>query len=83
MSQPESSFSVVYRNYGHWDFVNQKGRLFRLRGSGGEWLAMDERQAPYPVTRFRTFTLALAFICEILMHEDLTPDKCGNNKPAG
>ena len=75
------SFSVVYRNYGHWDFVNQDhGRLFRLRGSGDEWLAMDERERPYPVTKFRTFSLALAFICETLMFEHLVPDGFGNNK---
>lgn len=75
------SFRVVYRNFGHWDFVNQQGRAFRLRGSGSEWLAMDERDRPCPTTKFKTFTLALAFITESLMHEDLLPDSYGNNRP--
>ena len=74
------SFSVIYRNLCHWDFVSQKqGRMFRLRGSGDSWLALDERVAPYPQFKFKTFTLALAFITEQLMHESLKPDGYGNN----
>lgn len=74
-------FSVVKRNYGHWDFTFREGRLFRLRGQPGRWLAMDEREGSYPVTEFRSFSLALAFIADTLMHEDLVADETGNNRP--
>jgi len=73
------SFQVVYRNYGHWDFVTKRGRAFRLRGSGCEWLAMDERNRM--ATEFKTFSSALLFITERLMHENLKPDGHGNNLP--
>lgn len=78
-------FSVVYRNYGHWDFYSAEGRVslrvFRLRGSGAEWFAMDEREAPYPVAKFKTFSSTILFITESLMHESLKPDpeSPGNN----
>lgn len=73
------SFNVIYRNYGHWDFCTDEGRAFRLRGSGDCWSAMDERERPYPVTKFKTFSSALLFITETLMHENLIPDGYGNN----
>jgi len=68
-------FSVVRRNFGHWDIVSREhGRLFRLRGGPGEWCAMDERAKPYPVTVFKDQSTAMAFICSELMHELLTVD---------
>lgn len=42
---------------------------------------MDEREGSYPVTEFRSFSLALAFIADTLMHEDLVADETGNNRP--
>lgn len=76
-------FKVIYRNYGHWDFVASEGRLFRLRGTLGKWLALDERASPYPTTKFKSFELCMAFICSELMHEELEadPQSPGNNRP--
>lgn len=83
----EEYFSVVRRNHGHWDITTRKGRLFRIRGEPGAYIAMDERAKPYPGSRgFRTLTSCMAFICDQLMHEDLqligsSPaiiDSCGN-----
>jgi len=76
-------FKVVKRNVAHWDFVGEQGRLFRLRGTPGEWLAMDERERPHPVTKFKTFSSALLFITETLMHEDVAqdPKSPSNNIP--
>ena len=73
------SFKVFRRNPGHWDFADGKGRLFRLRGGPGDWAAMDERAKPYPVTRFKEQSAAVAFICAELMHELLTVE---GQKPA-
>lgn len=74
MSEPQG-FSVIRRNYGHWDFVRrEQGRLFRLRGGPGEWHAMDQRAKPYPTTTFKEQSAAVAFICSELMHELLTVD---------
>jgi len=76
------SIQIIYRNYGHWDFYRDGGgRLFRLRGSGIEWQAIDEMAAFHSTTTFKSFTLALAFITEALMFENLRPDGYGNNLP--
>jgi hypothetical protein len=79
-----TSFVVHYRNLGHWDFVESDtgSRLFRLRGSGVRWFALDERPKRLLDKEFRSFTLTLAYITEELMHENLIPDGCGNNKLA-
>lgn len=80
------NFHVVRRNNGHWDILTKKGRAFRIRGEPGSYVAMDEREMPYPVIPFKTVTGCMTFICEILMHENLilaksdivTVDRCGN-----
>lgn len=64
-----SGFSVYCRNPGHWDITNSEGRLFRIRGGPGKYLAMDEREKPYPVTEFKTITACMAFITDTLMFE--------------
>lgn len=80
-----NNISIIYRNFGHWDFYQTQGedtsRKFRLRGSGSEWSAVDERKASNGYITFKTFTCALAYITEQLMHEDLEPDGYGNNRP--
>ena len=72
-----TNFSVVRRNYGHWDITNRDvGRLFRLRGGPGQWDVIDERKGkgqnstmPPP---FKDQSAAMSFICAELMHELLT-----------
>lgn len=65
-----AGFSVVRRNYGHWDIVNEeRGRLFRIRGGPGKYLAMDERERPYRTTQFKTVGACMSFICDELMYE--------------
>lgn len=71
-------FSVIRRNYGHWDFVrSSEGRLFRLRGGPGEWRVIDERpdyedkERP-PVKKFKEQAAAVSYITSELMHELLT-----------
>lgn len=66
---PESSFRVVKRNIGHWDIITEKGRAFRIRGGPGRYLAMDEREKPYPTTEFKTIGSCMAFICDEMMYE--------------
>lgn len=79
------NFTVIKRNYGHWDIVNsEEGRLFRIRGMPGSFQAMDERECPYPITKgFKTVATCMAFIADELMFEEITADadRCGNNHP--
>ena len=72
-------FSVVRRNFGHWDIVRSaEGRLFRLRGGPGEWRIFDERAETRHTARradslrFRDQSAAMAWVCSELMHELLT-----------
>lgn len=78
------NYSVIKRNYGHWDIVGEKGRMFRIRGTPGDFRALDERAEPYPSTGgFRTVATCMAFIADILMFEEIVADAdgCGNNHP--
>lgn len=65
-----SHFSIYRRNVGHWDVSDSEtGRLFRIRGEPGRFLAMDEREKPYPVTEFKTMAECVTFITDQLMNE--------------
>lgn len=71
MTRPQG-FSIIWRNYGHWDIVQSTaGRLFRLRGGPGEWRVYDERQLGRiaNIPPFKEQSVAMAFICAELMHE--------------
>lgn len=65
------SFSVIYRNIGHWDIYVRDRRAFRIRGGPGYWNVFDERETadqketPY----FRSQEAAMSYICAELMHE--------------
>lgn len=66
------SFSVGYRNPGNWDICNKEmGRLFRIRGGPGKYIAMDEREKPYSVTEFKTISACMQFITDELMYEQI------------
>lgn len=65
------NFSVVYRNYGHWDIYQQQGRVFRIRGGPGKYRVLDEREnhrgeAP---KEFKTVQACMGYICDDLMFE--------------
>lgn len=69
------SFSVVYRNPGHWDICSSRERLFRIRGDIGRICVMDERKEFRKETlNFRTVAAAFAYISDILMFEPLASD---------
>ena len=79
-----TNFTVYKRNFGHWDICSEEGRLFRIRGTPGDFVAMDERNKPYPVTKgFKTVATCMAFICDELMFEEIVKENSvsGNNKP--
>lgn len=66
------SFSVIKRNYGHWDIViPNDGRIFRVRGGPGKYLVLDER--PQHIRKqtqeFKTVSACMAYICDLLMFE--------------
>jgi hypothetical protein len=82
------NFTVFKRNYGHWDVVGvdrdgRTSRWFTVRGTPGKFSVQDERARPYPTTNFRTVNACMSFICDELMHEEITADEdgCGNNHP--
>lgn len=77
------NFSVIKRNYGHWDICTNEGRAFRIRGTPGDFSVLDERTRPYPTTKFKTISACMSFICDELMHEEIMESPCGdgNNLP--
>lgn len=63
-------FTVRKRNPGHWDMsAPDHGRIFRIRGGPGKYLAMDERQCVGTSKEFKTLATCMAYICEELMYE--------------
>lgn len=65
------SFSVSYRNYGHWDiYYRNVGRIFRIRGGPGKYVVIDEREGvdnkPLP---FKTVQACMSYVCDELMFE--------------
>jgi hypothetical protein len=66
-----SGFSVIRRNYGHWDISNhEQGRLFRIRGGPGKYGVLDERNGADRETKvFKTVIACMAYICDELMFE--------------
>lgn len=64
-------FSVVYRNYGHWDITQHDvGRIFRIRGGPGKYWVSDERlNSNKPATDFKTVNACMSYICDELMFE--------------
>lgn len=65
-----NTFIVRKRNTGHWDISTpRQGRIFRIRGGPGKYLAMDGRCRPGVNREFKTLTTCMAYICEELMYE--------------
>jgi len=64
-------FSVIYRNFGHWDITQgSNGRLFRIRGAPGKYAVSDERKGQNAAwVYFSTLPVAMAYICDKLMFE--------------
>lgn len=62
-------FSVVYRNYGHWDICQSGGRIFRIRGGPGSYVVLDERDRNIPKKEFKTVQACMSYICDALMFE--------------
>lgn len=66
-------FSIIRRNFGHWDICDRHKRLFRLRGGPGNWHVIDERgDAHKSPPLFKDQSAAMSYICSELMHELLT-----------
>ena len=65
-------FSVIYRNYGHWDIVQRgPGRIFRIRGGPGKYRVIDEREECRGKERkiFKTVQACMGYIADELMFE--------------
>ena len=66
------NFSVLYRNFGHWDIYPAEGhRLFRVRGGPGTYRVLDERepQDNKGTKEFKTVQACMSYICDELMFE--------------
>ena len=78
MGEP-NNFSVVRRNYGHWDICTKEdGRAFAIRGGPGRYYLRDERQdgspRPRATTAFKTLGACMTFVCDVLMYELIVAD---------
>lgn len=72
VATPFGNFTVVKRNYGHWDITTaQYGRIFRIRGGPGDYWVADERpqEQRRQTQHFKTVGLCMAYICDELMYE--------------
>jgi len=66
------SFSVQYRNPGHWDIIiKDYGRIFRIRGAPSKYCVIDERERSIKkeIQRFKTVQACMSYICDELMFE--------------
>ena len=66
-------FSVVWRNYCHWDIFDDNMRLFCLRGRPGAYCVEDERNllnaSEERIKYFKTISKCMSYICDELMEE--------------
>jgi len=69
-----NNFSVVYRNYGHWDICSTEARLFRIRGGPGNYHVLDERRRNVAMKDFKTVQACMGYICDELMFELIVVD---------
>ena len=72
----DENFSVIRRNYGHWDIVTDAARVFRVRGGPGKYVVIDERSSDEkaPDLTLKTLGLCMSYICEELMFELIMAD---------
>lgn len=68
-----SGFGVVKRNFGHWDVIVDKGRVFRVRGAPGKYVVIDERPIQHrkETMPFKTVSTCMTYICDELMFEQI------------
>lgn len=66
------NFKVIYRNYGHWDILQNHERIYRIRGDIGEYCVIGERsKESEPIQHFKTVQACMSYICDDLMFESL------------
>jgi len=66
-----TSFSVYYRNPGHWDIYDLNGgsRKYRIRGQAGNFSVLDEDNPEIKRKGYATVNDAMSWICSTLMVE--------------
>jgi hypothetical protein len=62
-------FTVVYRDYGHWDIYQNNERIYRIRGVPGAYLVLGERSKWNNNGSFKTVQECMACITGELMFE--------------
>ena len=64
-------FSVIHRNFGHWDILSNGERLFRIRGGPGKYYVWDERHKDIrkKTVDLKTIPACMPYICDELMYE--------------
>lgn len=64
------SFSVNYRNYGHWDIWQNEERIYRIRGGPGKyWVSGEHSKREDQGKEFKTVQACMAYISDTLMFE--------------
>lgn len=67
----EMSFSVIYRNIGHWDIYQGGKRICRIRGKKGKYyIVTDNMYINLDNIRFKTVQGAMGYIVDTLMFEE-------------
>lgn len=68
-----NKFTVIKRNYGHWDIWNDKERIYRIRGGPGSYTVIPdsskieiEKEEPL---NFNSVQACMSYICDKLMYE--------------
>lgn len=72
------NFSVINRNYGHWDICNEHGRIYKIRGGPGSYYVFDCINKCKIKESFNTVNACMNYICDKLMYELIITE---NQKP--
>ncbi len=62
-------FSVIHRNFGHWDIIQNNKRIYRIRGGPSNYLVLPEDIKSSEKQIFNTVPACMAYICDNLMYE--------------
>ncbi len=64
------NFSVIHRNYGHWDVWQNDERIYRIRGGPGSyWVDGDHSKREERRQFFKTVQACMGHITDNLMFE--------------
>ncbi|MFW6310840.1 MAG: hypothetical protein ACOC1K_01245 [Nanoarchaeota archaeon] len=66
-------FQVIYRNPGHWDIIQNKNRIYKIRGGPGKYYVIPQKNYE-KIKLFNSVQSCMSFICDKLMYELIIAD---------